>query len=661
MMWAVGLLTLLAILFRVLTRKRVFYRLNLWLSLTLFAAFCLYGYVTTQLFNEKNRPDHFSRVDNITAYQVQISDDGQVKSKTYRFLGEIHAVKDSVKWYKVNGKVYVYFPKDTIEPRPRYGDILLVNGRPDVVLPPGNPGEFDYKRFLAYQNVHHQDFIQHDWYRLEAGSGNAIMTLAYQLRSWASDQFSTHISGPRERHIVQALVLGIKDGLDRELTKAYAATGAMHVLAVSGLHVGIIYLIVVMIFGKFKDKKYTRWIFALLSLTALWSYAMLTGFSPSVLRAVTMFSFIIVARVTRRQTNIYNTLAASAFLLLLYDPFMIMSVGFQLSYLAVAGIVFFQPRIYGLWSLENYWLDKLWSMTAVAIAAQIATFPLGLLYFHKFPVFFAVSNLVVIPGALATLVGGLLVLVTSWIQPVAVFLGDLLQFIVTGMNYVIFIIERLPYAQVNDIYINPLQAGMLFGLILFFTLATVFKKPVYLYAFTLLFASFIFSAGVQAYQNSIQSNLTFYNIRGHTVIEALSGQDAMIWADSSLMNNRNKLDFHVGTNHIRSGITNVSFNTGIRVDQRGLELITSHGKSILLLKKTPSNLKLKERVEVDYIIYTRLCKKDLGWVRANFEFDSLLLDGSLFKWQAERLKQEADDLDIPYHSIFHQGALQVNI
>jgi len=179
-----------------------------------------------------------------------------------------------------------------------------------------------------------------------------------------------------------------------------------------------------------------------------------------------MFSFIVVARPFGRDTNIYNTLAASAFLLLLYNPYLIMSVGFQLSYLAVVGIVYLQGPLYRLWEPTSLFWDKLWKVTCVSLAAQLATFSLGLFYFHQFPVYFLFSNLAVIPLSVVVLVMGVLLLVISPFVWLAGFTGLLLQFIISLLNGIVTFVEGLPFSLINGVYITALQCFALMGMII---------------------------------------------------------------------------------------------------------------------------------------------------------------------------------------------------
>ncbi|HYG19850.1 MAG TPA: ComEC/Rec2 family competence protein, partial [Ohtaekwangia sp.] len=375
-------------------------------------AILLAGYLNVHLKTDADRDDHFARLsDQPGYYKAVVTGYATERNKTWRMEVRVTAVKQDSAWQVSTGMVMLYLSKaDFTEPF-EYGDVLLVNGSPQAVKPPSNPGEFDYQKFLSYKNIYHQHFLRKgNVARIGSVPDNPVTKLAIDARIWADSTLRKFVSGEREQAIASALVLGITDGLDNDLLNAYAATGAMHVLAVSGLHISIIYLIILTLFKPFNKSVSGRWTLAFISLLILWIYAFITGLSPSVLRAVTMFSFVALAKPWKQKVNIYNTLGASAFFLLLFDPYMIMSVGFQLSYLAVLGIVYIQPKMYLLWEPKHRLVDQIWKVTTVSIAAQIATLPLGLLYFHQFPNYFLLANLLVIPGSFIVLVGGLAIL-----------------------------------------------------------------------------------------------------------------------------------------------------------------------------------------------------------------------------------------------------------
>ena len=207
----------------------------------------------------------------------------------------------------------------------------------------------------------------------------------------------------KQLKVASALLLGYRENLDKELVKSYASAGAMHVLAVSGLHVGILYLLLTRIFSflkKVKKVKNGKFILTILIVSFLWFYAIMTGLSASVMRATTMFSFIVIGNeLLNRKTSIYNTLAVSAIILMIINPFIVYQVGFQLSYVAVVGIVYLQPKLNRLFYSRYKLVRGVWAITCVSLAAQIATFPLSLHYFHQFSTYFFISNLIVIPAS----------------------------------------------------------------------------------------------------------------------------------------------------------------------------------------------------------------------------------------------------------------------
>ncbi|HEX6227563.1 MAG TPA: ComEC/Rec2 family competence protein, partial [Chryseolinea sp.] len=373
----------------------------------LFAVF-VSGYLQVLKKKEILREDHIVHVQSdIEFSKVVLSANPVEKASTWKVAAEVQSVRTAEGWRGATGTVLLYLSKEDF-PAYRYGDVLLIKGRPKRVPGPANPEEFDYQRFLSFKNIYHQQFLKKgDAINVAFEPKRWLEHYALASRQWADETLKNNISGEREKALASGLVLGVTDGLDNELLNAYKATGAMHVLSVSGLHVGILYGLVLFLLAPLKKMKSGPWVIACLSIVILWAYAFITGLSPSVLRAVTMFSFVALSIPAGRRTNIYNTLCASAFCILWYDPFLIMSVGFQLSYLAVLGIVYLQPMLYNLWEPTHRLWDELWKGTCVSIAAQVATTSLGLFYFYQFPNYFLLSNLFVIPGSFVVLILGI--------------------------------------------------------------------------------------------------------------------------------------------------------------------------------------------------------------------------------------------------------------
>ncbi|TVQ76014.1 MAG: ComEC/Rec2 family competence protein [Flavobacteriales bacterium] len=281
------------------------------------------------------------------------------------------------------------------------------------------------------------------------------------------------------KQIMYALVLGDRSDLDPQLRQQYANAGVVHILAVSGLHVGVLYLLISLIFQKLLSGR--AWRFqAFITLAVLWSYALMTGLSPSVWRAATMFSLLSVGVQLGRITNIYSTLAASAFILLILDASLLFSPGFQLSYAAVFGIVRYQPIIAEWWEPKTKWINYAWQIASVSLAAQIVTMPFTLVYFGQFPTYFLLANLLILPllsiimiGSIIALLVGSLIQLPFW----ALYPLDLLYF---WENFVVKTINQLPYASITHFDLTW-QMGVL---IMFFSLM-MFEAIKYRSAFRL--------------------------------------------------------------------------------------------------------------------------------------------------------------------------------
>ncbi|HEX8658094.1 MAG TPA: ComEC/Rec2 family competence protein, partial [Hymenobacter sp.] len=353
---------------------------------------------------------------------------------------------------------------------------------------------------------YHQQYVHPDQYRvLRLDPPNPLIALSLRAAAQLDGVFRHYIKAKREYGIASALVLGLKDDVDAATKQAYSATGTTHIMAVSGLQVGLLFAAVSWVLRRLlgRVRGFRVWS-ALLGLAVIWSYAFLTGLSASVLRATVMFTIIIFGRAFGRQDSVFNTLAVAAFGLLVWNPFLVADVGFQLSFLAVLSIVYGQPRIarqldvaaYFLarrrpwqpravqraWQTAGSLLDAVWQAVALSLAAQVATVALGLYYFHQFPFSFLLANLVAVPissGAvyvgigLLTLKGLALALGTllpagaaaglDWLPRGAAWLFEQLVWL---FNESIFWVSRhLAGWVVRDIHVSALQTVLLFGLI----------------------------------------------------------------------------------------------------------------------------------------------------------------------------------------------------
>jgi len=281
------------------------------------------------------------------------------------------------------------------------------------------------------------------------------------------------------------LVLGQKQYLEPETKQAFAGVGAMHILAVSGLHVGLVFLLFNWLFKPLQKLPNGHIVQTVLVILVIVGYAAITGFSPSVTRASLMFALISVGNMLRRVGDIYNTIFASAFLMLLYNPDLLFSIGFQLSYIAVLGIIFIYPKLFKCLA-PKYWITvKLWSLLCLAIAAQLVTFPLGIYYFHQFPTYFFITNLIVIPAAFVLLLGGFVLFFSNAITQlgfsiVEAWLGWMYQKVVWLLNECIEILYAFPVSSIAQLEISELQLFIIYLFIISTVVFLVYKSSFFL-------------------------------------------------------------------------------------------------------------------------------------------------------------------------------------
>jgi len=619
------------------------------------------GYCNVQLQTDSRRPDHFSKLKvPVEHYTVIVTSTPDEKEHSWKVETRIVEVKTRLGWEQRSGNVLLYLPKADFPQPHANGDKLLIAGSPQPIKAPANPGEFDYKSFLANRNIHYQHYIRAGKVKfLDNTPPSRILQSAHAIRSWSDGVLKRYIHGEREQTLASALVLGVTDGLDNELLNAYAATGSMHVLAVSGLHVGIIYWMILLVFRPLQRHESSKWILAVLSLLILWAYAFVTGLSPSVLRAVTMFSFMALARPWNQRTNIYNILAASAFCLLVYNPYMILSVGFQLSYLAVLGIVSLQPGIYRLWE-PTFWLwDEIWKISAVSIAAQLATFALGLYYFHQFPNYFLISNLFAIPGSFLVLILGLVMMMVSFLSPLAAALGWLLEWIIKAMNGIIFSIEMVPFSLTENVYINELQCWaivLMIGLIYFWTQT---KKKQYAIGLSLLCVVFSVAQWNHLREDVWVNKVTVYSIPGHTAIDFVENGHAYYLFDSALTGDALKTKFHISPNRIKGGVGKVSPADPFIRQQDGCTVLVWKGLTIVQLHN--EDFRIPPDVTVDYLIISNNSIKNLSAVVSEIDAKEFIVDSSNSFYRAEGLLREAEKYGVEIFSVLHQGAFDLTI
>lgn len=624
------------------------------------------GYLVSYAHDARNSPIHIQQISNEgkTTYIANIDSPIKINAKSIKATVKVFSQGINIKSFQpCTGKAIVYFQLDTNSTKLQYGDVIIFQANLKEFSPPLNPKAFDSRSYYATQNIYHQTYLPtKQWRILGHKQGNWLYQFIYKTRNNLLEVLAKHITSPNEYAVAAALLLGAKDQLNKDLRNAYADTGAMHVLAVSGLHIGILVglLAFLLSFVRRSDTKWLR-IKTLILLSLLWSFALLTGASASVLRACTMFSFVIIGQLLNRKINIYNSLAASAFLLLCINPFMLFQVGFQLSYFALVGIIYLHPRIYKRWYIENKLGDWIWNGLALSIAAQIATLPISLYYFHQFPVFFWLSGIVVAATASIILSLGIALLCFNAIPLLGAALGYALYGFLFLMNSLIFLIQQLPGAVWEGFWLESWQMWTWYLVLIISIYLLVTRQLKWALAPLSLTALL---SGYQAaidYQQVQQNQLCIYNSRKSTLISYINGNHCTTWMDSTLVGNpqikyaqQNHLwSLGVIKNELYTLKDSVQKNTFYYQNKKGQfkhQKLSLYGQEeVLLQSHTP--------LEVDYVLVHGNPKlKSIQQIEDVYLYQTLVFDASNSSWKIEKWIKECQDLNIDFIDVSTKGA-----
>jgi competence protein ComEC len=476
------------------------------------------GYLSITLEKEKilNQKQNFDCV----SYMVQIVDEE-------KNIANILSLKNK-NWEKMKVKELIKLKTDA---KFHYGDLLLIQGNPKEIKTTLNPFCFDYKKFLQDQNINYQQNLIF-YEKLGNVPANYFLAKLKLLREKLKIILQKHIYDEQAQGVILAMMLGFKKNLGNEIQNIYSTTGVIHVLSVSGLHVGIIFFVINFILGIFFKKRPRHFAKLFLTLISLWIYAGLTGFSPSVIRATLMCSIMLLCNFFSTKNQIQSSISISALFILLFGPKLIYNLGFQLSYSAVIGIILFQKKIKEMVNVKNKFIKYFWEISSVTLSAQIFTLPLILFYFQKFPTYFIFSNLIIIPMSTIFVVLGLLVIFFSPINFLYKIISYALNFVLVWVNKIMIFIAGLPKSSIQGIKIDLYDVIFLYGIIFCFLLFLEKEKILkLLYMVCLLFMAKSF---YNEYLTSRQKILIFYNVKPYWALSYIKGDEGIIFLDKKL-------------------------------------------------------------------------------------------------------------------------------
>lgn len=625
-------------------------------SACLYLLICCSGGLLVCLKDVRHQSDYFERLYGKDSLLVNLQEPLQEKARSLKTVAEVHAVIRKGKAIPLNGKLLLYFQRDTAVIKLTCGDMVLICGELRPVSSSGNPGGFDYRQYCAGKQIFYQAFIRSGYWKRSSLEGEGF-TARYLLpaRNWCIRTLQRYLGKGPEAALAAALLIGYRYDLDKDMVQAYTNAGVVHIIAISGMHLALIYTSLLWLLQWWPAHRCSGMIKMLVICVLLWGFTLLAGAAASILRAAVMFTVIAAGDLLlRRYTNIYNTLAASAFLLLCYDPWLLLDAGFQLSYLAVLGILLCYRPLYQLWTIRWWCLDKLWQAAAVSLAAQALTLPVCLYYFHQFPNFFLPANLVIVALSTVILYGLIFLLLLSPVPAVAQYAGAGLQYLITWMNKLAVFIENLPYAVTDHIHM-PLYATvfayMMMGALLALWLGKWRHGMIAAVAVCLTWSAAYAVDIVKAQQRRM---MIVYNVSGYTAVDIIAERRLQFAGDTILLYNKplrerylqpSRQQFHLGGDKTPGGLGGF-----ISTGNKRLVIVDSTWRPFIPLKK----------FRTDYLLLSHHPKLSIMQLKDMFVFKMIIFDASNPLWQIQQWKNDCSALTLRCFSVPDQGAYLIN-
>lgn len=631
---------LVFVLFWFWARKRIFQSVEL--GIVTYLCFFAIGYVSYQMrlpMFQSNHYTHITTSDIPEMLQLKITETLKDDNFNHKYLAEIYEVNGN----NSKGKVLVNVSKDSIESRFLVDDLILVYSTISEIPKPLNPHQFDYSKYMKSLGVYGQLHISRKEIIKHQIGAPTLRGFAQNRRARIIEKLQKTKLETDERAIIQALVLGEKKDIDKNLYEKYAAAGAVHILAVSGLHVSIIYFILSFLLKPLSRFKYGSLIQVISIVLSLWGFALLSGLSPSVTRAVTMFSFFALAEVLNRDTNAINTLFLSYFTLLVINPFLLFQVGFQLSYLAVFFIIWLLPIFQNIGYSKYKVVRKVWTLIAVTICAQIGVLPLSLFYFNQFPGLFLLTNIVILPFLSILMCGGILIVILASFDFLPNWLAESYNYLIEQLNWFINWIATQEHFLLGDIHFSKLKTISAYLTIIAFVLCL--KKLTYPRLITsLVTIALLISVYIYDENRYSRSQLVVFQKNRQTLLAYQNGKDLSIFKSDSTENLSH--DYPIKAFKTKQNITSFSEKT--------LPFIFKYNDKKILIIDSLGVYPKHENIHT--IILSNSPKINLNRLIDSINPSQIIADGSNYHSYVDRWEETCKLKKLPFSHTAKQGA-----
>lgn len=626
----------------VLYFKKVFYiiSLNTFLFVLAFEACFLY--------NARNDPNHYTHYvqSNNQRLIATIDDIPITNNKTTKLSLRLNSITNKGLWHYATGNVIAYL-KNSSSKTPQLGDHVLIDSRLSYVNEPKNPGEFNYKNFLHDRNIFHTVYVQQNQITIFPGIEEKFSFFKWGTQIKSQVVLILRNSGLSQDAfaICAALLVGYDDEIDKGVMQSFSHSGTLHILSVSGMHTGVLYGILIFlfsIFDKYDRYKKLKCFFVILFLLL---FVGITGFSPSVLRAALMLTLVMLGKTFYKQGNSYNTLLLSAFLLLLYNPYLLKDIGFLLSYLAVFGIMYFYPILSSLYVFQNKILQWLWMSVLISVSATLFTLPISLYYFHQFPIWFAFSNLIIIPISMFIMFGAILLILFYKILLFQKFIAFIINAATSFMLEVAKSTDNPNFGFIDFISFSPFDLLCCSVLLISFLLVIAKKQYKHVFAFCAIILIWLSGSILSRYKDLGRNELMVFHVKNKSVYALKIGQ--------KIYSNFEELTDNEFQRCVKPYLLQCS----------GQEIVKTKANFFRYKEHTIFNLKQTGQqgleFKPEYILVSNDAQLNLT---INDKINTLVIADCSNSYKfVKKLRKQCAHFGVPFYYIKDQGALRLNL
>ncbi len=646
--WCAGFIKLYGVLCSLLVLLFILHILQKRLAFGIFyfISMLVLGISTLYLSNPLNYPSYFgNHIKEKKAAFLKIKK--ILRSETYydKYIANV----ESLDGVAVSGTVLLFVQKDTNSLPLEIDNRLLIAPKFTKLPEPLNPHQFSYKDYLSKQGVHYQIHTKTNTFRILPGASRTIFGFAETIRIWVKERLPSEHLSIDVLQITNALLLGEKQFLPKEIRNSYRKAGAIHVLAISGLHVGIIFLLLQRILSVFGFRKRRSTFTLIFTVGFLWFFAIITGLSASVVRAVTMFTFIAIGeKINRKRVALY-AITNSMFFILLFHPFFIFDVGFQLSYIVVTTIIIVQPKLYKLWNPKGKITNFYWKVFTVTLAAQIGITPISLFYFQEVSLWSIFTNMVIVPWIGILVYTALVILLLTVFKITPVTLIAVYDFLIGAMNS--FIAWIASFQNNGNLVMSlSIEALLLWYLLLIVLFSTSFKPSFHrLMAVGIVIITFQASHIWDKLYRENKKEFILFHKNKHSVVGIRNGNNIKIHhnMDSSMIAKEKFLTSYRLHENIKMFYTakipriHTFGNTTITwIDEKGVYPFKKIKNAIIVLRNSP-------KINLERVLHVTKPK-------------TVIADGSNYKSMVKQWRATCKLQKIPFYETGKNGAYRIS-